>query len=1114
MQETSDRRQARLSSRVASGTIRAPRSRARLLLARRGGCPLAPRSGPALAEWLSALAEDAELSRTVRHHALLPASEPELVRTFPLGAALAPVLRARGIDALYSHQARAIDALRAGRDVVLATPTASGKSLVYALPALEACLADPEARTLLLFPLRALEQDQRKKLEADVAALALPHGMPRPRVAIYDGDTKAGERRKIRADPPNLLITTPDMLHLGLLPHHESWSRFFRSLRLVVLDELHTYRGVFGAHVAQVMRRLDRVARHHGSAPRFVCASATIANPGEHAANVTGRAFEVVESDGASRAPRHVLLLNPGGSPYTAAARLFRMAVGRGLRTIAFTKARRVTELLHAWVQAAEPQLARRISSYRAGFLPEERREIERKLFAGDLLGVISTSALELGIDVGGLDVCILVGYPGSQIATWQRAGRVGRRGEAAIALVAMPDALDQYLVAHPRAFFERGFEHAVLDPENAELLAAHLPCAAAEVPLRASERWLASERLASALEAAEERAELLRSESGREWFAARRAPHRAVSLRSTGASFAILAPRAGAEPRSIGTIGSGHVFTECHEGAIYLHHARAWRVTRLDLEERKVFVEPSDGTTYTRALAEKETTILTRERTRPAGNFRLCLGRVKVTTRVTGYERRRVRGQELLGTEPLELPPTSFETSSLWLELPDEIPKALQQAERHVMGALHAVEHAALSLFPLFALCDRFDVAGITYRHHPELGHAAIFLYDGHEGGLGLAAGLFERVEALLEATRERLAECPCESGCPGCVHSPRCGNGNRPIDKAGALDALDLLLGDRTLALPAEAPREPARPALAAPPPERAEPAPRVVVFDLETQRGATDVGGWHNAHLMRLALAVTWDSAERRFETFREADVEALLAKLAAADLVVGFNALGFDYRVLRGYTDRDLRALPTFDLLDAVHARLGFRLALGHLGEETLGVAKSGDGLTALRWWSEGRVDLIEHYCRGDVAILRDLFEHARAAGHLLFRTRGGERVRLPLRLSLPELIERARNGARSARPPGEAGSWRGADGVRSVQRGALAQAAVEQLEVEQHQHVTHRGRELRDEAPRLLQRPELDDPFDGEMDFFDPPGELEPEPFGILLEGGVDGVGIE
>jgi DEAD/DEAH box helicase domain-containing protein len=906
------------------------------------------------------------------------------------------------------------------------------------------------------------------------------------------------------------------MLHLGLLAHHESWRSFFRALRLVVVDELHTYRGIFGSHVAQVLRRLDRVARHHGAAPRFVCASATIANPGEHAAHVTGRACEVIESDGAARAPRHVLLLNPGGSPYTAAARLFRTAVRGGLRTIAFTKARRVTELLHAWVAAAEPKLARRISSYRAGFLPEERREIERKLFEGELLGVISTSALELGIDVGGLDVCILVGYPGSQIATWQRAGRVGRRGEAAIALVAMPDALDQYLVAHPRAFFERGFEHAVLDPEHAELLAAHLPCAAAEVPLRAGEPRHARPRVAAALAAAEESGTLLRSESGREWFAARRSPHRAVSLRSTGASFEIV--RDGPEPRRIGTIGSGHVFTECHEGAIYLHHARAFHVTRFDLDERRVLVEPSDGDTFTRALTEKETSVLARERTRPAGNFRLCLGRVKVTTRVTGYERRRVRGQELLATEPLELPPTSFETQSLWLELPDEIPRALQQAERHVMGALHAVEHAALSLFPLFALCDRFDVAGITYRHHPELGRAAIFLYDGHEGGLGLVASVWERVEGLLEATRERLRDCECETGCPGCVHSPRCGNGNRPIDKAGALDALELLLGARSLALPPELACAPAQARLeAAPPPEApAAPAPRVVVFDLETQRAAADVGGWHNAHLMRLALAVTWDSRERRSESFRETDVDALLAKLGGADLVVGFNVLGFDYRVLRGYTDRDLAALPTFDLLDAVRARIGFRLKLGHLGEETLGVAKSGDGLQSLRWWSEGRIAEIERYCRGDVAILRDLFDHARSHGYLLFRTKSGERVRLPLRLSVPELIEHSRTACELRRKPGS--SRRAASGASvgtsSVQRRVGAEAAVEQLEVEQHQDVPDRRREPGHELPRLLERGELDDLLDGEMDFGDPPGELEPEPFGILLEGRVDGVGVE
>jgi DEAD/DEAH box helicase domain-containing protein len=1035
--------------------------------------PLAPRSGSALAEWLSALAEDAELGRSVRHHALLPPAEPDLAPELRLDDALRPLLTARGIDSLYRHQARAITALRAGSDVVLATPTASGKSLVYTLPALEACLADAEARTLLLFPLRALEQDQKKKLEADIATLALPRGVPRPRVAIYDGDTPDSERRKIRADPPNLLITTPDMLHLGLLPHHESWRRFFAGLRLVVVDELHSYRGVFGSHVAQLMRRLDRVARHHGASPRVVCASATIANPGEHAANLTGRSFTVVEADGASRAPRHVLLLNPSGSPYTAAAKLFRMAVRRGLRTIAFTKARRVTELMHTWIQAAEPELARRISSYRAGFLPEERREIERRLFDGDLLGVISTSALEMGIDVGGLDVCLLVGYPGSQIATWQRAGRVGRSGEAAIALIAMPDALDQYLVAHPRAFFERGFEQAVLDPENAELLAAHLPCAAAELPLRATEAWLESERVRSAIAVAEERAELLRSESGREWFAARRAPHRAVSLRSTGASFEILQRRDGAaappptqrggdleaspqarpgrarrerseQSKRIGTIGSGHVYSECHEGAIYLHHARAWHVTKLDLEERKVWVEPSDGSTYTRALSEKETSILSRERTRPAGGFRLCQGRVKVTTHVTGYERRRVRGQELLGNETLELPPTSFETSSLWLELPDEIPQALQHAERHVMGSLHAVEHAALSLFPLFVLCDRFDVAGITYRHHPELGRAAIFLYDGHAGGLGLAAGLFGRIEALLEATRERLRECPCETGCPGCVHSPRCGNGNRPIDKAGALDALDLLLGERTLALPPEAvSRRATTLAVAKEPPTPAEPAPRLLVFDLETQRSAEEVGGWHNAHLMRLALAVSWDSRERRFETFREADVEALLARLATADLVVGFNVLGFDYRVLRGYTDRDLAALPTFDLLDAIHARLGFRLGLGHLGEETLGVAKSGDGLQSLRWWREGRIDQIEAYCRDDVRLLRDLFEHACQNGQLIFRTKGGERVRLPLRLSLPELIERAKQGGRAAAPPRPDSFLRSRSALRAPPAAALA-----------------------------------------------------------------------
>lgn len=971
-----------------------------------------------ISRFLERIREDRDLRETVRHHEVLPergsgTAAPEGFDLTPLE----PVLQSRGIEALYSHQARALELLAKGNDVVLATPTASGKSLVYNLPALAGALTDPDARALYLFPLKALEQDQRKGLEEDIAALA-SSGRPAsdlPSVAIYDGDTPASRRRKIRESPPNILISTPDMLHMGILPHHASWERLFRNLALVVIDELHTYRGVFGSQVAQVLRRLDRVTSYHGARAQIICASATVANPGELARNLTGREFQVVCTDGAARTERHVLLLNPRGSPYTTAARLFRMAVRDGLRTIAFTKARRITELMHAWVIEADPSIASAVSSYRAGFLPEERREIERRLFQGDLLGVISTSALEMGIDVGGLDVCLLVGYPGSQIATWQRAGRVGRSREALIAMIAQPDALDQYLVNHPRVFFDQRFEHAVLDPHNPEVTAAHLPCAAAEIPLRAKEPWLSTDAVRTSLERLELAGTLLRSETGNEWFASRRNPHREVNLRSTGSSYTIEAGGSGdSKPWIVGSIGSANVFEECHEGAIYLHHGRQYLVTKLDREERVVSVEPVKTAYYTRALKEKETEILSRERARPAGNFRLVQGRVKVTTRITAYERRRVRGQDLLATERLDLPPTSFETTSLWLEVPDEIPAAIQATGRHVMGGIHAVEHAALSLFPLFALCDRHDVAGISYVRHPQLGRAAVFFYDQHAGGVGLAASVFERVETLLETTLELIRDCPCQEGCPSCVHSPKCGSGNRPLDKEASIRVLELLIGhDELPAIESEAVKPASPPERRRPGVSMDAPAPRLLVFDLETQRSADEVGGWHNAHLMRISLAVIHDSLEQRYTTFFEADVGELLARLACADLVIGFNVRRFDYRVLRGYTDDDLSSLPTFDLLDEIHARLGFRVSLAHLGEETLGESKSADGLQALQWWKEGRLDQIEEYCRRDVALLRDLFDHAREHGHLLFRSRRGGRVRVPLRFSVDELVERAR-----------------------------------------------------------------------------------------------------
>jgi len=976
--------------------------------------PIGQRSG-SLGAFVDGIGNDADLAAALVHRERLPAHPARWADALPDPfARLAPVLARRAIPALYTHQARALAELEARRDVVIATSTASGKTLVYALATLRRALEDPRARALYLFPLKALSQDQRRGLESDLDAL----GRPDLRVAVYDGDTSPARRRALREDPPSVLITTPDMLHAGILPHHAQWKHFFAHLDLVVIDELHTYRGIFGGHVAQVLRRLDRVARHHGSAPRTVAASATLANPGELARALTGRPFAVVQEDGAPRAPRDVLLFRPRGSPYTLAAKLFRAALAQGLRTIAFTKARVVTELLHTWIVEAEPALASRISSYRAGFLPAERREIERRLFDGTLSGVIATSALELGIDVGGLDVCILVGYPGSQVATWQRSGRVGRRGAAAVALVAQPDALDQYLVGHPRTFFERELEHAVLDPHNPEVAAAHLPCAAAELPLREDEPWLAEGCARANLAALEERGVLLRSDDEREWFAARRRPHREVSLRQAGSSYAIVAlAREGGEAELVGSIGGANVFAECHEGAIYLHRGRQYHVAELDTEERRVSVRAVKVPYYTRALSERETEILSRRRQRPAGNLHLVEGRVRVTTRITGYERRRVHGQDLLATEALDLPPTAFESTGVWLEIPLEVTAALESEGRHAMGGIHAVEHAALSLFPLFALCDRHDVAGISYLRHPQLGRPAIFLYDSHVGGVGITASLFDRIEVLLEATRELIADCPCEEGCPGCVHSPKCSNGNRPIDKVGALRALDLLLGRVPLpALPeaAAAPtraREPVRAPQTAP-----RPAPRLVFFDLETRRSAEEVGGWHNAHLMRVAVAVLHDEAERRTLCFEEPRVPELLERLAAADLVVGFNVRRFDYAVLRGYTDLEPQRWPTFDLLEDVHRRLGFRLPMGHLAEETLGMPKSADGLQSLAWWRAGDTDRVRDYCRRDVEILRALFEHGVQHGHLRFRTRDGQRVRLPAPWNVEELVEAARAAA--------------------------------------------------------------------------------------------------
>ena len=991
---------------------------------------------------------------TTVHHEVLPGISPQL-KEIPqeLEPRVAELVHATGISALYSHQAEAIKLSLQGENVVLCTSTASGKTLAYQLPVLDRLVRDPKARALFLFPLKALERDQRDAF----LALAGASGIT---AAVYDGDTPESERRKIRSIPPRVLITNPDMLHVSLLAFHDTWKEFFGNLSHVVLDEVHTYKGIFGSHISQVLLRIRRVCALHGSNPQFTACSATIANPGPFVSRLIGQETAVVDQSGAPASERHFLFLKPELSPYTVAAKLFIAALENGLKTIVFTQARKITELITRWVMADAPQFRNRISSYRAGFLPEERREIEAKLFSGQMDGVISTSALEMGIDVGGLDLCLLVGYPGTVIRTWQRGGRVGRGDRSsAIILIAGNDALDQYFLRNPWDFFGRNCEEAVLDPLNVEVLKRHIPCAAAEVPIHPDEEWTRQPEIQSVLGRLEETGALYRLPDGSLASGSRR-PHREVDLRGIGSSFAIFL-----EDRKtlIGSSAGMRVFTECHEGAVYLHRAKQYLVTSLDLNRQNVLVRPATLPYYTRALSEKDTEILGAPiRSRDFPGFAVKEARLKVTARVVGYEKRRTSGQELIGAVDLDLPPIPFETVGIWLEIPDTAKLAVKEAQLHFMGGIHALEHAAISMFPLFALCDRDDIGGISTPEHEQVCKAAVFIYDGHPGGVGLAHRAFDVIEELLEKTRLLVEKCPCEDGCPSCIHSPKCGSGNKPLDKAACLLILELLMhpdakprvirrqkpatprifpdlahaetaaahlftqgtetaptvrkrkrtispdleGKSPVKAAAQSPqgatrtggtqrmRSNAAPAdveterkIASGPEQR-----RIVIFDLETQKLAEEVGGWNNISKMKLSLGVA-HTEEQGFLTFTEENVSDLIRLLKSADLIVGFNQMRFDFEVLAAYTSENLRRLPNLDILVEVQAVLGHRLTLDHLAEFTLGKKKSASGVAATQWFREGKMDLLEQYCRDDVAITRDLYRFGREKGFLLYQKRG-------------------------------------------------------------------------------------------------------------------------
>ncbi|HVS16099.1 MAG TPA: DEAD/DEAH box helicase [Thermoanaerobaculia bacterium] len=1024
------------------------------------------------------LGEDRDLGPQIAHSAYLPGhpredAEPDPPLPEPLRAALAEL----GVERLFSHQVAGFEAARAHRDVLVTTPTASGKSLIFQLPVLEEALAGGEGRALFLFPLKALGQDQRAKLDRLAAAAGLDPEVER--AAIYDGDTPRAERERIRAEPPRVVISNPDMVHLGMLAHAASWQPLLSRLRWIVLDELHTYRGIFGCHFYHVLQRLLRLCRRYGADPAIVASSATAANAAEFAQRLSGgRDFVVVDRSGAPREGRHFLLLQPETSPYTTALHLLIACLRSGLKTIVFTKARRITELLHSWLARKEPELALRVANYRAGFLAEERREIERALFEGRLDGVISTSALEMGIDVGGLDACILVGFPGSMMATWQRAGRVGRADrESLTALVALPDALDQYLLRQPEQFLGRACEPLIVSPENRSIGARHLVCAAAEMPLERERDAAYLERHAALVGDLLRDFALAEEKDGGVLHALEKAPHRAVSLRGGGASFTITSELTG---RSIGTVDGARVLRECHPGAVYLHAGRQYGITALDPAKRQALARPLDVDFFTSPLTEKNTEILELLDHRSDGPLHAWLGRVRVTEWVVGFERKRIQGQERLGQEALELPPLEMETVALWLAAPRAFEETLREAGEDFMGALHAAEHAAISLFPVLALCDRGDLGGISIPFHPQVGSGAVFVYDGHEGGVGICETGFARLPELLGRVEELLAGCGCEEGCPACIQSPKCGNGNRPLDKDGAARLVRLLLGreapiealevpepdlgavvdarafsrvDRSsLATTSETPpgatleegghpagghsrdlfdlgevalsaatRAPstvsdpagvtsappppgARPRLA-PPPYRA-PLPRTitrtVLFDVETKRSAEEVGGWHRLHRLGVALAVTCALEDGVFRVFREDQVGELAEELRGADLVVGFNVIGFDYPVLSGYLGEDFRrTLPTLDLFESVRDTVGERLGLSRLARDTLGVEKSADGLQSLEWYRQSRFDLIEAYCRRDVELLRDLYLFGRREGFVCWRDPEDRVVRIPV-----------------------------------------------------------------------------------------------------------------
>ena len=703
---------------------------------------------------------------------------------------VASALVATGVTSLYRHQAEAWEAAQRRENIIVTTGTASGKSLAFNLPVLDAIARDPKTRALYLYPTKALSQDQARAL----AELRLKGLRP----AIYDGDTPSERRWQIRKWS-NVILTNPDMLHVGVLPHHDRWGDVLSNLRYVIVDEAHVYRGVFGSHVANVLRRLRRIARIYGAEPQFLLASATIANAGELAEALIGEHATVIDRDTSPKAERDVVIWNPPlldaelglrASPLGDASRLLAQLTSRGLRTICFAKSRKAAELIHRFtVERVDTATASRLAPYRAGYTPEQRREIERRLVGGELLGVTATDALELGIDIGLLDCAISVGFPGTVASLRQQWGRAGRRGHGLAILVASDDALDQFFAREPGALLSRQVEAAILDHSNPRILDPHVLSAAYEAPLDDKDvATLGSE----ALRRATELPELERTPAGFVWKG-RDYPAARISLRSgDGDAFTVIDATTGA---LLGLVERERAYSTVHEGAVYLHLGEQYLVETLDLEGRVAVVAPASVEWYTQVKKETQTTIENAERVERRLGVDLHFGRVSVSEQVVAFARKAVRDGATIDVVGMLMPETTFETEAIWFSPQTEQLEGLEQMPK-LLGTLHAAEHTLIALLPLWAMCDRWDIGGLSTNVHYQTGRPTIFVYDGHAGGVGITARGFDRFEDWVEDTTRLLQRCPCAAGCPSCVQSPKCGNLNEPLDKAGARTLLERML------------------------------------------------------------------------------------------------------------------------------------------------------------------------------------------------------------------------------------------------------------------------------------------------------------------------------